>query len=57
MGNHRMGHHPTQVNITSPRMSKTTIIETRKQPTRIKVTQSFNVVITTIGVEWLLHPT
>ncbi len=38
-------------------MSEMTIIETRKQPTKIKVTQSFNVVITTIGVEWLLHPT
>jgi hypothetical protein len=51
-----MGHHPTQINTSSPRMSKAAIVETQKQPTKIKVTQSFNVVITTIGVEMVIMP-
>jgi hypothetical protein len=33
-----------------------TIAETRRQPTGIKVIQSFNVVITTIGVEMIVVP-
>jgi hypothetical protein len=33
-----------------------TIVETHRQPTRIKVTQSLNVVITTIGMEMVIMP-
>jgi hypothetical protein len=54
MGNHKMGHHPTQINTSSPRMSEVAIVETQKQPTRIKVTQSLDVVITTIRVEMVI---
>jgi hypothetical protein len=50
MGNHIMGHCQTRVNSTSPRMSKVTVVKIWKQPARIKVTQSHNVMITTIGV-------
>jgi len=56
MGNHKMGHHPTQINTVSPRVLKITITETQRQPTTIKVTQSLNVVITTIGMETIIAP-
>jgi hypothetical protein len=56
MGNHKMGHHPTQVNTSSLRMSKATIVETQKQPTKVKVIQSLNIVITTIGMEMVIVP-
>jgi hypothetical protein len=38
-------------------MSKATIIETRKQPIGIVVTQSFDVGITTTRVETIIAPT
>jgi hypothetical protein len=56
MGNHKMGHHQIQVNSTSPRMLKTSIVEIRKQPTGIEVTQSPNVVIAIIGMETMVAP-
>jgi len=37
-------------------VSKTTVVKTRKQPTMIEVIQSFNVVITTTGVETIVMP-
>jgi len=30
MGNHRMGHHQTQVNSTSPRMLEATVAEIQR---------------------------
>jgi hypothetical protein len=51
MGNHRMEHHRSRTNTTSPIMSEATIVETRKQPARIGVIQSLNAGITTMGVE------
>jgi hypothetical protein len=56
MGNHRMGHRQTQVNLTSQKMLEATIVKIRKQPFRIKVIQSPNVVIITIGVEIMFAP-
>jgi hypothetical protein len=47
MGNHKLEHCRIKVNATSPKVLKTTIVETRRQPTGIEVTQSLNVVITT----------
>jgi hypothetical protein len=44
-----MGHHEIQINSTSPRVSEVTIVEIWRQPIIIEVTQSPNVVITTIG--------
>jgi hypothetical protein len=38
-------------------MLKVTIVETWKQPTRVVITQSFNVGIKTIGVEMVVAPT
>jgi hypothetical protein len=37
MGNRKMGHRHIQVNLTSPRVSKATLVEIWKQPTRIGV--------------------
>jgi hypothetical protein len=54
MGNHMMEHRRPQVNIASPRVLKTTIIETQTQPTRITIIQSLNTIITTIGVEMMV---
>ncbi len=56
MGNHKMGHCQTRVNSTSLRMSKVVIVEIRKQPIGIEVTQPLNVVIPTIGVETIVAP-
>jgi hypothetical protein len=47
MGNHKMEHCWTRVNIVSPTVSEATVVETQRQFARIKVIQSFNVVITT----------
>jgi len=44
------------VNTTSPRVLKATIVETQKQRAIIMVTQSFNAIITTIGVETIIVP-
>jgi hypothetical protein len=46
-----MGHHQIQVNSTSPRVSKTIVVEIWRPFVVLKVIQSFNVVIPTIGVE------
>ncbi len=46
----------TQVNATSPRMLEAAIVKTQKQPTRIKVTQSFNAIIISIRVETVIAP-
>jgi hypothetical protein len=56
MGNHRMGHHHTRVNLASPRVLKIVIVIFRRQLTRIEVIQSPNVIITTIGVETKVAP-
>ncbi len=56
MGNHRLGHHHTRVNSISPRVLKTIIVIFRKQLARTRVIQSFNVIITTIGVETVVAP-
>jgi hypothetical protein len=56
MGNHKMEHCWTQVNTTSPIMSKATIIKTQRQFTRIEIIQSFNVVIITTRVETIIAP-
>jgi hypothetical protein len=37
-------------------MSKVAIVENRKQPTRVVITQSFDASITTIGVETVVVP-
>ncbi len=51
-----MGHHQTQINSISPKMSEVAIVEIWRQPTRIKVTQSPNVIITTTRVEKMVAP-
>ncbi len=56
MGNHIMGHPQTRVNSTSIRVSKAIVVEIWRQPVRIEVTQSPNVVIITIGVEMVVAP-
>jgi hypothetical protein len=40
MGNPKMGHCHTEVNLTSPRVLEATIVEIRKQPSGTKVIQS-----------------
>ncbi len=57
MGNHIMEHHCPQINTILPIMLEVTIVETWKQPTRVVITQSFNVGIKTIGVEMVVAPT
>jgi hypothetical protein len=42
-----MEHCKTQINLISPRMSKVVIIEIRRQPIGIEVTQLLNDVIPT----------
>jgi hypothetical protein len=37
-------------------VSKLIVVETQKQPAGIEVTQSINVVITTIGVDMVVKP-
>jgi len=46
-----MGHHHTQINLTSQKVSKATVVEIWKQPTKTEVTKSHNVIIITIRVE------
>jgi hypothetical protein len=57
MGNHMMGHRQTQINLVSLKMSEVAIVEIQRQPIEIKVIQPLNVVIPSIGVKLLLHPT
>jgi len=52
-----MEHHCPQINTILPIMLEVTIVETWKQPTRVVITQSFNVGIKTIGVEMVVAPT
>jgi hypothetical protein len=56
MGDHIMGHCQTQINLISPKVSKTTVVEIRRQPIGIEGTQSPNVFITTIRVEMVVAP-
>jgi hypothetical protein len=56
MGNHRMGHHHTQINLVSPRVLKIIIVIFQGQLTRTEVIQSPNVIITTIGMETMVAP-
>ncbi len=56
MGNHILEHCQTRVNTTSPRVLKVVIVETQRQHVGIKVTQSHNVVIRTIGVDKVVAP-
>ncbi len=56
MGNHKMGHHQTRDNTTSPRLSEITITKIQIQPIGIKVIQSINVFIIIIGMEMVVVP-
>jgi hypothetical protein len=56
MGDHIMGHCQTRINLISPKVSKTTFVEIRRQPVGIEGTQSPNVLITTIRVEMVVAP-
>ncbi len=38
MGNHRMEHRQSRINITPPIVSQATIVETQKQHVRVGVT-------------------
>jgi hypothetical protein len=51
MGNHRMEPRKLQVNTSSLIMSKAIVVETRRQPTRVIITKSLEVGVTTKGVE------
>jgi hypothetical protein len=57
MGNHKLEHRQTRVNITSSIVSEVIVVETRRQPTRVDITQSLNVGITTTRVETFVAPT
>jgi hypothetical protein len=54
MGNYKLEHHQSCVNTTPPLVFKTTVVKTRKQHIRVKVAQSFDVGITTIGAEMVV---
>ncbi len=56
MGNHRMGHRHTRINLVSPRVLKIVIIIFQGQLTTTEVIQSPNVIITTIGMETMVAP-
>jgi hypothetical protein len=56
MGNHIMGHYQIRINLVSPKMSITIVVEIRRQPAGTKVSQSLNVFITTIRVEMVVAP-
>ncbi len=56
MGNHKMGHHQTRVNLTSTKISKMAIAKIQRQLVEIKVTQLLNVIIPTTGMEITLAP-
>jgi hypothetical protein len=56
MGNHIMGHHQTQVNSTSQRVSKVVVVEIRRQPIGMEVTKSHNLIIITTRVETIVAP-
>jgi hypothetical protein len=54
MGNYKLEHHWSCVNIAPPIVFETTVVETWKQHIGIRVIQSFDVGITTIGVEMVV---
>ncbi len=56
MSNHKMEHRQPRINTTSPIVSKVVVVETQKQPTRVRLTQSFNASITTTRVETVVVP-
>ncbi len=56
MGNHKMGHYQTQINLASLRVSEGSVIEIQRQFVGMEVNKSLNVVITTIGVEIVVAP-
>jgi hypothetical protein len=56
MGNYKMEHHQYRLNKTPLILLKIVVVETRKQHVRIKVSQSFNVGITTTRVEIVVAP-
>ncbi len=51
-----MGHHQSGVNSTSPIVFKMAVVEIQRQHVGIEVTQSPNVVITTIRMEMVVTP-
>ncbi len=51
-----MEHHQYRLNKTPLILLKIVVVETRKQHVRIKVSQSFNVGITTTRVEIVVAP-
>ncbi len=56
MGNHKLEHCQSKINTTSPKVSKVKVAETWEQLVGIKVTESFNIIITTIGVHMVFAP-
>jgi hypothetical protein len=51
MGNYKMEHCQSHINIAPPIVSVVVVVETQKQHARIGVIQSLGAGITTIGVE------
>jgi hypothetical protein len=51
-----MGHCHTWVNLVSPKVLKTIIVEIQRQLARIEVIQSLNVIITTTWMEMMVAP-
>ncbi len=57
MGNHKIKHRRhLQVNITSPIMLEMPVVETRRQPIGVTITQSLDASITTTRVETVVVP-
>jgi hypothetical protein len=56
MGNHKLEHCQSKINTTSPRVSKAKVAKTWEQLVGIEVTQSFNIIITTIGMHMVVVP-
>ncbi len=56
MGNHKMEHCQSRINIAPPIVSETTIVETQKQHVRVGITQSIGTCIISIGVEMVVVP-
>jgi hypothetical protein len=57
MGNHKMEHRRhLQVNITSPIVLETRVVETWRQPIGVIITQSLYASITTTRVETVVAP-
>jgi len=54
MGNRKLEHRRSHVNIAPPIVFKVTIVETWKQHIGVRITQSFDVSITTITMEMVV---